>query len=173
MESRLAIRAIMAAVAVAAVIVVSCGVVSAVSRHKVGGPLGWTPGINFTEWASDKHIYAGDWLYFVFDKNAHDVLEVNETGYEACSGQGFITNITRGGRDVYQLNETKTYYFICGKGYCWQGMKLAVNVLELPPPAPAPSSSGSSGSANLLCWRSRIGVALVVLVSWVFGAINL
>ncbi|XP_073057789.1 uncharacterized protein [Primulina eburnea] len=52
----------------------------------------------------------------------------------------FLRNWTTGaGRDVVPLNVTRTYYFISGKGFCFSGMKLAVNVEDPPVPAPAPS----------------------------------
>lgn len=29
---------------------------------KVGGRYGWSPNVNYTEWASTQHFYVGDWL---------------------------------------------------------------------------------------------------------------
>ncbi|KAI6670325.1 hypothetical protein NL676_005210 [Syzygium grande] len=87
--------------------------------HKVGGRSGWIKHANYTKWSSGEHFSVGDWLYFVFNKQMYDVLEVNETSYESCNSQGFISNVTRGGRDVFELKEAKTYYFICSRGYCW------------------------------------------------------
>ncbi|KAJ6753105.1 NODULIN 55-2 putative-RELATED [Salix koriyanagi] len=84
-----------------------------------------------------EHFYVGDWLLFVFDKHSYNVLEVNETNYENCNDQGFIKNITRGGRDVVQLTEARPYYFLSSGGYCWGGMKVAINVEDL---APCPST---------------------------------
>ncbi|KAJ7964885.1 lamin-like protein [Quillaja saponaria] len=58
---------------------------------------------------------------------------------------GFIKNVTKGGRDVFQLMEAKPYYFICGYGRCFNGMKVAINVEEFrPTPAPAAHKSGSA-----------------------------
>ncbi|GKU97279.1 hypothetical protein SLEP1_g10447 [Rubroshorea leprosula] len=77
---------------------------------------------------------------FNFDKRYYNVLEVNKTSYGSCNDQGFIQNITHGGRDVFQLTEARTYYFLSSGGYCWHGMKVTVNVetpLEAPVPAPA------------------------------------
>ncbi|KAI3439514.1 Sacchrp_dh_NADP domain-containing protein [Psidium guajava] len=111
--------------------------------HKVGGRSGWIEHANYTEWSSRERFSVGDWLYFVFNKQMYDVLEVNETSYEACNSQGFISNVTRGGRDVFQLKEAKTYYFICSRGYCWGGMKLRVNIV-VASPTPAPSPSGAT-----------------------------
>ncbi|CAL1366146.1 unnamed protein product [Linum trigynum] len=114
-----------------------------------GGRSTWEPNANLTLWASQKEIYVGDWLYFGFNKTLYDVLEVNRTGYDRCSGEGFITNITRGGRDVFNLTQARPYYFICSRGsYCaMQGMKMEVNVTTEPPPPqqprPVESSSGS------------------------------
>ena len=31
-------------------------------RYIVGGNKGWSPNVNYTVWASDKHFYFGDWL---------------------------------------------------------------------------------------------------------------
>lgn len=81
---------------------------------------------------------------FRFDKHYYNVLEVNETSYQLCNDQNFITNITRGGRDVFNLTQARPYYFLSSGGYCFQGMKLAVNVeVYVPAPlAPPPSKNG-------------------------------
>ncbi|KAI3436906.1 Phytocyanin domain-containing protein [Psidium guajava] len=114
--------------------------------HRVGGGKNtWAPNVNFTDWSSHEHFHVGDWLYFGFDKTQYNVLEVNKTSYDKCIDTGFITNVTRGGRDVFNLTEAKPYYFISGRGYCFNGMKLAVNVtVTLPPPSPDPPKKGGS-----------------------------
>ncbi|KAJ8750030.1 hypothetical protein K2173_013945 [Erythroxylum novogranatense] len=118
--------------------------VSESTLHKVGSARGWIPGFNYIEWSSGEHFYVGDWLLFVFDKHMYNVLEVNETSYTNCNDQNFIANITRGGRDVTQLTEARPYYFLSSGGYCWNGMKVALNVEEVPvTPAPSPTKSGS------------------------------
>ncbi|KAF2562072.1 hypothetical protein F2Q70_00014445 [Brassica cretica] len=105
--------------------------------HRVGGGrYTWNPKVNFSDWASRERFYSGDWLYFGFDSTRHNILQVNKSSYEQCINIDFISNVTRGGRDVFQLFQPKPYYFICGRGYCHQGMKLTVNVL----PKPAPST---------------------------------
>ncbi|KAI4365260.1 hypothetical protein MLD38_021259 [Melastoma candidum] len=129
--------------------------------HRVGGGRNtWVPNINFTDWSSHEQFYVGDWLYFGFDKRVYNVLEVNKTSYEDCVEEGFITNVTRGGRDVFNLTDAKTYYFICGRGYCFQGMKVAVHVVEEPPsPPPAPAKSNSYRAAGFY-----LGQKMLVLV---------
>ncbi|XP_010521597.1 PREDICTED: lamin-like protein [Tarenaya hassleriana] len=111
------------------------------SLHRVGGgQYTWKPDINFSDWSSHERFIVGDWIYFGFDRSKHNVLQVNQTAYEQCIETGFISNVTRGGRDVFQLVQTKPYYFICGRGYCKNSMKVAVNVLPpQPPPPPSPS----------------------------------
>lgn len=104
---------------------------------QVGDKPGWRPDVNYTEWAAHQQLYVGDWLMFRFDKRMYNVLEVNRTNYELCSDRDFIQNITRGGRDVFQLTEARPYYFLCGGGYCYDGMKVAIHV-EASPPAPEP-----------------------------------
>jgi hypothetical protein len=85
---------------------------------------------------------------FGYDKRYFSVLEVNKTSYENCIDAGFIKNITGGaGRDVFQLTEEKTYYFINAGGYCWQGMKVAIDVNDYAPaPAPTPGASAINAS---------------------------
>ncbi|KAK6928145.1 LOW QUALITY PROTEIN: Phytocyanin domain [Dillenia turbinata] len=102
-------------------------------RIMVGGAQGWGTSVNYTTWAQDKHFYNGDWLFFVYDRNQ---LNVNSTDYESCNSDHPLHNWTTGaGRDVVPLNVTRKYYFISGKGFCYGGAKLAVDV-ENPPPPP-------------------------------------
>ncbi|XP_058727414.1 early nodulin-like protein 20 [Vicia villosa] len=134
--------------------------------HKVGGSKGWNEKTNYTQWSSQQHVYVGDWLIFVFDKRYYNVLEVNQTSYENCIDTNFIKNVTRGGRDVVQLIEAKTYYFISSGGYCFHGMKVAVNVQEDQTIAPSPSLSNikSGGDFILPSMYTSFGI-IVVYVS--------
>ncbi|CAL5367733.1 lamin-like protein [Camellia sinensis] len=136
----------------AALAMLACAVlvmIPAVSsvRYIVGSNMGWTNNnVNYTIWAQGKHFYNGDWLFFVYDRNQMNVLEVNKTDYENCISDHPLHNWTTGaGRDVVPLNVTRKYYFISGKGFCYGGMKLAV-LVENPPPPPvaAPIKSGAS-----------------------------
>ncbi|KAF7803033.1 lamin-like protein [Senna tora] len=135
--------------------------------HKVGGSKGWTHDeVNYTQWAAQQHFSLGDWLLFNFDKRYYTVLEVNETSYEKCIDQGFIRNLTRGGRDVVQLAEPRTYYFLSSGGYCFHGMKLAVTVplgeyrLYPQPQAPAPSPADTSATHRLSCYTAKQGIII-------------
>jgi len=83
------------------------------------------------------------WADFGFNRTRHNILQVNKSSYEQCVDNDYIFNITRGGRDVFQLLEPKPYYFICGRGYCLKGMKLAITALPQPPPS-APTNFTST-----------------------------
>ncbi|KAL0332106.1 UNVERIFIED_CONTAM: Lamin-like protein [Sesamum calycinum] len=114
---------------------------------KVGGRTGWAQNVNYTEWAAARHFYVGDWLYFVFDKRYYTVLEVNRLNYEQCNDSEFIKNISRGGRDVFNLTEARAYYFLSSGGYCYHGMKLRIHVQEIVPPSPGNPSLSSTKNA--------------------------
>lgn len=70
------------------------------------------------------------------------MFEVNQTGYDNCTTEGALGNWTSG-KDFIPLNKAKRYYFICGNGQCFNGMKVSVVVHPLPP---APSGSVSSSN---------------------------
>ncbi|GJV09461.1 lamin-like protein [Tanacetum coccineum] len=115
-------------------------------RFTVGGSMGWVPNFNYTLWAANQTFYLGDWLFFVYDRNQQDILEVNKTNYETCNAEHPVHNYTTGaGRDVVELNVTHDRYFISSKGSCYGGMKLHVHLSPLPsPPRAAPAKSHSS-----------------------------
>ncbi|KHN38430.1 Lamin-like protein [Glycine soja] len=119
--------------------------------HYVGGnKTTWAANVNFTEWSSSEHFHLMDWIYFGYERHEYSVLEVNKTSYENCIEKGFIQNVSRGaGRDVFQLTEFKTYYFLSGGGHCWDGVKVAITVTEgvaSPTPAPSPKTGAPTPS---------------------------
>ncbi|XP_044468833.1 lamin-like protein [Mangifera indica] len=141
-------------------------VVGSSNLHRVGDKMGWAPNVNFSEWSSRERFFTGDWLLFNFDKNMYNVLEVNKTSYNGCNDQNFITNITKGGRDVYQLQEPRPYYFLSGRGFCWGGMKLAVMV-QNPTPVSAPEPTQSLSSAKNSNYRIGLFFAVVLVIALV------
>ncbi|XP_008230821.1 PREDICTED: lamin-like protein [Prunus mume] len=143
--------------------------------HKVGGAQGWNQNVNYTEWSANENFYVGEWLLFNFDKRYYNVLEVNKSSFDSCNDQGFMKNITRGGRDVYQLTEDRPYYFLSGGGYCFHGMRLALVALQdqqqLPPaPALAPSTNAASPnsltSAQMFIFLSATVISLGLPLMW-------
>ncbi|EOA31576.1 hypothetical protein CARUB_v10014771mg [Capsella rubella] len=141
-------------------------------RWTVGDNKFWNPNvINYTIWAQDKHFYLDDWLYFVYERNQFNVIEVNETNYINCNSNNPIANWTRGaGRDLVYLNETRYYYLISGNGGgCYGGMKLAV-LVETPPPTP-PASAIKNSAGKRTSTVSAFAYQLVVSVA-AFAAVG-
>ncbi|KAI9121378.1 hypothetical protein K1719_008411 [Acacia pycnantha] len=135
------------------------------TRFTVGGNMGWSPNVNYTNWVKGKHFYNGDWLFFVYDRNQQSVLEVNKTNYETCNTDHPLHNYTTGaGRDVAPLNVTRDYYFVSGNGFCFGGMKIHVHVEKVPPP---PQASPIKAASSTL---SSSGHVLVLPVVFAIGA---
>ncbi|CAL9104426.1 unnamed protein product [Musa textilis] len=134
--------------------------------HIVGGHLGWNPNINYTLWANNQTIYVNDLISFRYQKNMYNVFEVNKTGYENCTMDGLAGNWSSG-KDFIPLDQAKTYYFICGNGFCFSGMKVSVTVHPLnassaaPPNASTHGAAGSAAPAGIRSWPSN-AVALLV-----------
>ncbi|PIA57770.1 hypothetical protein AQUCO_00600474v1 [Aquilegia coerulea] len=142
--------------------------------HVVGGTRqeGWKPDRNYTQWSMNERFYVGEWLYFGFQRYMYNVLQVNHTAYENCISDNPIFNVTGGaGRDVFELKEPITYYFISAGGYCYHGMKLAVLVQNPPqPPAQAPSPPAKNSSpSNFGTTNMIVPIGLVFITSWLFN----
>ncbi|XVE91206.1 hypothetical protein DITRI_Ditri20bG0135700 [Diplodiscus trichospermus] len=142
--------------------------------HIVGANKGWNPGINYTLWANNHTFYVGDLISFRYQKTQYNVFEVNQTGYDNCTTEGALGNWSSG-KDFVPLNESKRYYFICGNGQCFNGMKVSVLVHPLPTPTASPvanHTSNSSDAAPLVLPKGVVGLrALVVaLASIWFGS---
>ncbi|PRQ53477.1 putative cupredoxin [Rosa chinensis] len=160
----------MVTVTVMVVVVVGFLTTSAAAKlHKVGDEQGWNPNVNYTQWSADKEFYVGEWLIFNFDKRYYTALEVNETSFDSCNDKVFITNITRGGRDVFELKEARPYYFLSSGGYCYHGMKLALVVQEQPPLAPA-QAPALNASPNSLTSCAKISILSLIVVSFALMA---
>lgn len=106
------------------------------------------------------------YLDFGFDKHIYNVLEVNKTSYENCIDTDFIHNITRGGRDVFQFLEVRPYYFLSGRGFCFQGMRVAINVEEIAPvpQSAVPNKTFSSSKMSHI----KMFVLLATTLTWTF-----
>lgn len=109
---------------------------------------------------------------FVYDRNQQNILEVNKTDYEACNSDHPLHNWTTGaGRDVVPLNVTRRYYFLSGKGFCYSGMKMAIQVEKLPPP-PSAAPVKSKGSAPLTpVFRSQFVLPAIFAIGAVWDAL--
>ncbi|MED6107010.1 hypothetical protein PIB30_009858 [Stylosanthes scabra] len=114
-----------------------------------GDNMGWTSYVNYSSWTKGKHFYNGDYLFFVYDRNQKNILEVNKKNYETCNSDHLLHNWTTGaGRDDVPLSVTRNYYFISGNGFCSRGMKLAIHVED--PPRPPKDDNSEIGDAPAL-----------------------
>ncbi|XP_074574705.1 mavicyanin-like [Curcuma longa] len=123
--------------------------IDAFNRFTVGDGKGWIPNVNYTVWEK-KHrpFHVGDWLVFYYQPKSADIVRVDEDSYEKCDASNPISNYSKGRSYAFELNHTGRYYFICSYGYCYQGMKLSINVEPLSPPSSPSSSSSKKSSAS-------------------------
>ncbi|KAA8540552.1 hypothetical protein F0562_024529 [Nyssa sinensis] len=140
--------------------------------HIVGANRGWNPGMNYTLWANNHTFYVGDLISFRYQKMQYNVFQVNQTGYDNCTIEGALGNWSSG-KDFILLDKAKRYYFICGNGGCYSGMKVSVVVHPLPSPptsaAVAAEHSSSTSSASEVFRHGPSVVARVVVA--VFASI--
>ncbi|KAK4410660.1 Blue copper protein [Sesamum angolense] len=145
---------------------------AAATDHIVGANKGWNPGINYTLWANNQTFYVGDLISFRYQKTQYNVFRVNKTGYDNCTTEGASGNWSSG-KDFILLDKAKRYYFICGTGGCFNGMKVSVLVHPLPPPpksAVAAEHSAKDSSAPPAARGGAPGVlGIVVIMSVWFG----
>ena len=102
------------------------------------------------------------------------MFEVNQTGYDNCTTEGAVGNWSSG-KDFVSLEKAKRYYFICGNGQCFNGMKVSVLVHALPPPpsssVAANQTSQDSGAPKVFCgvFGGFVGVfaSLLIGAGWI------
>ncbi|GMI91926.1 early nodulin-like protein 17 [Hibiscus trionum] len=151
-------------------VLLALGTVAA-TDHIVGANKGWNPGINYTLWANNHTFYVGDLISFRYQKTQYNVFEVNQTGYDNCTTEGALGNWSSG-KDFILLNNTQRYYFICGNGQCFNGMKVSVLVHPLPSPTAHPASNSTSAAGLVVLPRgvTGFGALVVALTSICLGS---
>lgn len=91
------------------------------------------------------------------------MFEVNKTGYDNCTTEGAVGNWSSG-KDFIPLNKAKKYYFICGNGGCFSGMKVSIVVHPLPsPPSSAEHNSKNESTKSAAAAVAR-GVESLIMV---------
>ncbi|CAJ1952275.1 unnamed protein product [Sphenostylis stenocarpa] len=109
-------------------------------NHTVGGASGWDLRSNIQAWSSTTTFNIGDDLVFSYTP-VHDVVEVNQQGYETCAIANALATYDSGDTLIH-LSGAGTRYFVCGRmGHCQQGLKLQVQVL-------AQSNNGTNDDQN-------------------------
>lgn len=106
---------------------------------------------------------------FRYQKNQYNVFEVNQTGYDNCTTESAVGNWSSG-KDFVPLNEAKRYYFICGNGQCYSGMKVSVLVHPLSPPPSAAVKNSTTNSTAAVVPPRGFGVLVVSFVVICFGS---
>ncbi|XP_061373134.1 early nodulin-like protein 19 [Gastrolobium bilobum] len=135
--------------------------------HIVGANRGWNPGFNYTLWANNQTFYVGDLISFRYLKNQYNVFEVNQTGYDNCTTEGAFGNWSSG-KDFIPLNKARRYYFICGNGQCFNGMKVSVLVHPLPSPHTSVNHSTPNSAAPVVLEWGLPSLVLSSALVW-FG----
>lgn len=149
------------------VILSAIAMVSA-TDHIVGGNIGWNSGINYTDWVNNQTFVLEDWISFRYQKEQHNVLQVNQSGYDNCTIDNPIGNWSSG-KDFIFLNVSKRYYFIEGRGNCYGGMKLTFFVDKVAP-APHPSKNASADAkSDAECVSVSVVSAFVMFVGALFA----
>ncbi|GJN23251.1 hypothetical protein PR202_gb10885 [Eleusine coracana subsp. coracana] len=103
--------------------------------------INWKPNVNYSDWLEQHRPSTRA-------TGSADVVQVDEAGYNKCDSSHAIYNYSKGRNFAFELNETKTYYFICSYGYCYGGMRLAIKAEKQPPPSPPPSGNRSGAFAR-------------------------
>ncbi|ONK75764.1 uncharacterized protein A4U43_C03F20290 [Asparagus officinalis] len=146
-------------------LLLSCDYAASATKFTVGDAKAWNPNVNYTKWVNKhKPFYVGDWLVFYYTKGMADVVRVDSDAYEKCDASHPISNYSKGRSYAFELNETKTYYFICSYGYCYQGMKLSLKAEKLPPPSTPPSKNSVSSRAT----GGVLALAFAALIRFLF-----
>ncbi|EER90853.1 hypothetical protein BDA96_01G087300 [Sorghum bicolor] len=152
------------AVAAALLVLAACAALpEKAAANKIS--INWKPNVNYTDWLKQHSpFYKDDWLVFYYTAGQADVVQVDEVGYNKCDATNAIYNYSKGRSFAFQLNETKTYYFICSYGYCFGGMRLAIKAEKLPPPSPPPSASDQSSAIAAFARSHAVVVYAAVAV---------
>ncbi|KAG6495512.1 hypothetical protein ZIOFF_043337 [Zingiber officinale] len=158
-------------------------------KFTVGDSQAWNYNVNYTDWV-DKHkpFHVGDWLgsfpksilplffkkklmlefgcmaVFYYQSGMADVIQVDEAAYNKCDASNPISNYSKGRSYAFQLNHTGPYYFICSRGFCYGGMRLAIVAEPLPPPSSPPTSQHLSAGPRKV-EEEVVGIGFLVLAA--------
>ncbi|KAA8534601.1 hypothetical protein F0562_032140 [Nyssa sinensis] len=113
----------------------------------------------YANWSSSLSFQIGDTLFFDFDSELHNVMQVSRREFDTCTASHPYKAFTVG-PVIVPLIEQGVFYFICSVSkYCALGQKLAVTVHQRSPNSaptslPSPSSVPISQSSVLPDHRS-------------------
>ncbi|KAG8379830.1 hypothetical protein BUALT_Bualt07G0130200 [Buddleja alternifolia] len=134
-------------------IILSCA--SAQTIHIVGDGIGWdippNTSVSYANWASGRTFVVGDILVFNFMTNQHDVLQVPQASYAACTQDNAIGSVITTGPANITLDSAGDHHYICTVGrHCLAGQRLAITVSSTPgaanPPMTTPPTTPTTPS---------------------------
>ncbi|KAJ9171963.1 hypothetical protein P3X46_015257 [Hevea brasiliensis] len=131
----------MASVNIAVILILVAMALYAVSvamaaTYMVGDSAGWTlpqQPIYYDKWAADKTFVVGDTLVFDYNPQYHNVLRVDQLGFQSCNATSPIMRYASG-RDSVALQSPGHFFFLCGfPGHCQAGQKVHIHIAIYPP----------------------------------------
>ncbi|KAI3893393.1 hypothetical protein MKW92_051888 [Papaver armeniacum] len=149
-------------------VIISSFCISATSatNYTVGRSYGWSLDSDVQTWSSTHTFHVGDTLVFLY-RPVHNVLEVNESAYEACVTSNPIS-VHDGRSAIITLNSTGKRFFICGR-HCDRGLKVEIVVSSIiedaPPTAPdSPNPSDHKSVATTIAPKFVLSLASIILM---------
>ncbi|CAN6204746.1 unnamed protein product [Urochloa humidicola] len=148
---------------VALLVIAGSAALASATTYTVGDSQGWMSGVDYTSWASGKSFAVGDKLVFRYVTKVHTVTEVSsKSAYDACSGNGAVSDDDSGSTTV-ALATPGTHYYICSvPGHCASGMKFAITVSATPSGAAASAAAPRVPAAAAMA--SAVAAAAIKLV---------
>ncbi|KAL5207072.1 hypothetical protein ABZP36_031507 [Zizania latifolia] len=116
-------RSVCAAVLGLAVAVCCTATLATATEWTVGDAKGWSFGV--AGWENGKAFKAGDVLDFKYDAQMHNVVQVDQAGYDACAA-GAGSKTFSSGDDKIALAAGRSFFICSFPGHCAAGMKIAV-----------------------------------------------
>nr|XP_016507735.1 PREDICTED: mavicyanin-like [Nicotiana tabacum] len=115
-------------------------------QYIVGDSIWTIPPMNnfYTNWSSSQVFFPGDTLYFDFDPELYNVIQVSRREYGLCTANHPYKVYTDGPANI-TLMEPGVFYYMCSiLNYCALGQKLSVTVLQNYSSNSAPSPNSPS-----------------------------
>ncbi|XP_052208387.1 mavicyanin-like [Diospyros lotus] len=156
------------------------------SVYTVGDSAGWTSiaNVDYKQWAATKTFQVGDVIYFQYNPQFHNVMQVSHAEYRSCNSSSPMASHTTG-NDSITITRHGHHFFLCGvPGHCQAGQKVDISVPRTSSLAPtataaaspsahstdaaAPASSPSSAapSPTLMGRLQQLGLSMALLAAF-------
>ncbi|TKY50414.1 Basic blue protein [Spatholobus suberectus] len=94
--------------------------------YVVGDEDGWT--LDVGDWPDGKSFKVGDVLEFNYSPSSHNVVVVDEVGYNSCNASA-SSKTYHSGNDHIQLVHGSNYFICTFLEHCVDGMNIVVNAV--------------------------------------------